>query len=69
VLAKCAKPIQELRIDLPTIGVATVERAAAAGLAGIVGEAGRMLVMDRPQTLEAADRLGVFIVGVAPPQS
>ncbi len=68
VLAKCAKPIQELRIDLPTIGVATVERVAAAGLAGIVGEAGRMLVMDRPQTLEAADRLGVFIVGVAPPQ-
>lgn len=69
VLAKCAKPIQELRIDLPTIGVATVEGAAAAGLAGIVGEAGRMLVMDRPQTLSVADRLGLFIIGVSPPDA
>jgi DUF1009 family protein len=68
VLAKCAKPIQELRVDLPTIGLATVERAAAAGLAGIVGEAGRMLVMDRSETVQAADRLGVFIIGIAPPQ-
>lgn len=69
VLAKCAKPIQELRIDLPTIGLATVEGAAAAGLAGIVGEAGRMLVMDRPETVRAADRLGLFIIGVEPPQA
>ena len=67
VLAKCAKPIQELRIDLPTIGVATVEAAASAGLAGIVGEAGRMLVLDREAVIRAADRLGVFILGVEAP--
>ena len=40
VLAKCLKPGQEERVDLPTIGVATIERAAKAGLAGIVLEAG-----------------------------
>jgi UDP-2,3-diacylglucosamine hydrolase len=66
VLAKCPKPIQELRVDLPTIGVATVEAVAACGLAGIVGEAGRMLVMDRAGVIAAADRLGLFVYGVAP---
>ena len=36
VIAKAPKPIQEIRVDLPTIGVATVRGAARAGLAGIV---------------------------------
>lgn len=66
VLAKAPKPIQETRIDLPTIGLATVQRAAAAGLAGIVGEAGRLLVLDREAVIALADELGLFIVGVEP---
>lgn len=66
VLAKAPKPIQETRIDLPTIGLATVQRAAAAGLAGIVGEAGRLLVLDREAVIELADDLGLFIFGVEP---
>lgn len=67
VLAKAPKPIQETRVDLPTIGLATIQRAAAAGLAGIVGEAGRLLVLDREQVIELADDLGLFIHGVEPP--
>lgn len=66
VLAKWPKPIQERRIDLPTIGVATVEGASAAGLAGIVGEAGATLVLDRPGVIAAANRLGLFIFGMEP---
>jgi len=66
VLAKAPKPIQETRIDLPTIGVATVQRAARAGLAGIVGEAERMLVVDREEVIRLADDLGLFIFGVEP---
>lgn len=69
VLAKAPKPIQETRVDLPTIGLATIQRAAAAGLAGIVGEAGRLLVLDREQVIELADDLGLFIYGVEPPTS
>jgi DUF1009 family protein len=65
VLAKVAKPIQEERVDLPTIGIATVEGADRAGLAGIVGVAGRMLVVNRAAVAAAADAAGVFIVGVA----
>ncbi len=67
VLAKASKPGQDVRVDLPTIGPTTVELAAAAGLAGIAGEAGRVLVIDRAETIRLADELGLFIVGVAPP--
>jgi DUF1009 family protein len=66
VLAKAPKPIQERRIDMPTIGAATVMAAARAGLAGIVGEAGALLVVDRDAVIRAADDLGLFVVGVAP---
>ena len=63
VLAKVPKPIQDRRLDLPAMGVRTVERAAAAGLAGIVGEAGGLIVIDREAVIEAADRLGLFVWG------
>jgi hypothetical protein len=66
VLAKAPKPIQETRVDLPTIGLATVQGVARAGLAGIVGEAGRLLVLDREAVIGLADELGVFILGVEP---
>ncbi|WP_374570505.1 LpxI family protein [Phenylobacterium sp.] len=66
VLAKTPKPIQEKRVDMPTIGLSTVQRAAKAGLAGIVGEAGHMLVLDREAVVELADDLGLFIYGVEP---
>ena len=64
VLAKLPKPNQDRRVDLPTIGVRTIERAAAAGLAGIVGEPAGLLVVDRPAVREAADRLGLFVLGM-----
>ncbi|QUD88524.1 UDP-2,3-diacylglucosamine diphosphatase [Phenylobacterium montanum] len=66
VLAKAPKPIQDRRIDLPTIGPATVVAAARAGLAGIVGEAGALLVVDRPAVIQTADELGLFVFGLPP---
>jgi DUF1009 family protein len=66
VLAKAPKPIQETRVDLPTIGLATVQGVARAGLAGIAGEAGRLLVLDREAVIALADELGVFVLGVEP---
>ncbi len=64
VLAKFAKPQQEIRVDLPAIGPETVEQAAAAGLAGIVVEAGRSLMLERALTIAKANELGLFIVGM-----
>lgn len=65
VLAKCVKPQQDRRVDLPTIGARTVENAAAAGLSGIVIEAGAALMVDAIATAQAADRLGLFVIGVS----
>ncbi|MBE7185535.1 MAG: UDP-2,3-diacylglucosamine diphosphatase LpxI [Methylobacterium mesophilicum] len=64
VLVKCAKPEQEMRADLPTIGPDTVLRAHKAGLAGIGVEAERSLVLDLPEVRKEADRLGLFVVGI-----
>ena len=64
VLAKTPKPIQDRRVDLPTIGVATLEHLHAAGLGGVAGEAGALLIVDPEAVREAADRLGLFVMGI-----
>lgn len=61
VVYKAAKPGQELRVDMPVIGADTVAQAAAAGLAGIVIEAGRVMIVDRAATLQAADDADLFL--------
>lgn len=66
VLAKCMKPRQDPRLDLPTIGPATARNIKAAGLAGIAAEAGRTLVAGRAETIGALDAAGLFLLGVKP---
>lgn len=68
VLVKLCKPEQDERADLPSIGVQTVLKAHAAGLAGIAVEAGRALVLERECVIAEADRLGVFVTGITPRQ-
>ncbi len=63
VLVKRPKPGQELRVDLPTLGVETVKRAAAAGLSGIAYEAGAALLIDREAVAREADLAGIFVYG------
>jgi len=63
VLLKRPKPIQERRIDLPTIGVRTIEGAAAAGLAGVAVEAGGALAVNRADIVQAANAAGIFVYG------
>jgi len=64
VLVKCKKPQQEKRVDLPSIGVQTVEAVHAAGFAGIALEAGGALILDKEKTIERANHLGIFLIGV-----
>lgn len=64
VLAKLPKPIQDLRLDMPTIGVSTVEDASAAGLCGIVGRKDHLLIVDKPAVFAKAAELGLFIYGL-----
>lgn len=62
-LGKCAKPHQDLRVDMPTIGPQTIRAVAAAGLAGIVVEAGRVMLAEREETLRIANAHGLFLLG------
>ena len=66
ILAKMPKPIQERRIDLPTVGVETVERASAAGLAGIALQAGAALIVDRDAVETALHEHSMFLAIVGP---
>jgi UDP-2,3-diacylglucosamine hydrolase len=66
VLVKAPKPHQDRRVDLPVIGLKTVERVAAAGLAGIAVEAGSSLIMNRRKVAQAADDAGIFVIGFPP---
>lgn len=66
VLVKIAKPGQERRVDLPSVGVETVAQSAKAGLVGIALEAGGSLVIDREAVTRAADAAGLFVIGVDP---
>lgn len=65
VLVKIRKVRQDRRLDLPTVGPATVEKAAAAGLRGIAVEAGATLLVNREAVVAAADKVGLFLVGLS----
>lgn len=61
VMVKAPKLGQDRRADLPTIGPSTVSKAAAAGLSGIVLEAGGVIVLDQDAVIAACDDLGLFL--------
>lgn len=62
-LGKAPKPIQDLRVDMPVMGARTVEMAAAAGLAGVGGVAGKLIVIDGDGVIATANRLGLYVWG------
>ena len=63
VLAKRAKPQQDLRVDMPAIGPKTIAAVVRASLAGIVMETGRVMIAERAETLAAAERTATFVYG------
>ncbi len=67
VLVKMAKPGQEHRVDLPTIGPATIEACVAARFAGVAVASDMCLIVDREEVVRRADEAGAFLVGRPPP--
>ena len=61
ILFKAPKPHQDRRVDLPVIGPGTAELAASAGLAGLVIEAGGVMVIDLDVTLKILGERGLFL--------
>ena len=61
-MVKVAKPNQDMRFDVPVIGVATIEVAAEAHLRVIAIEAGRTLLLEKEALVESAARSNISIV-------
>ncbi len=62
-LVKVARPKQDMRFDVPTVGPSTIRNLKDAKCACLVVEAGRTLIADKPATLALADRLRIAVVG------
>jgi DUF1009 family protein len=62
-VVKVAKPRQDMRFDVPVVGVSTIETMRQAGLDGLSIDAGRTLVLDGDDLLRAADAAGIVVVG------
>jgi UDP-2,3-diacylglucosamine hydrolase len=63
VIIKVAKPKQDMRFDVPVVGVATIQAMRAAGAKALSVDAGRTLVIDGDAVFGAADDAGIAIVG------
>lgn len=66
ILVKLRKPEQDMRVDLPTIGVKTVENAYQSGFKGIAIHAGNTLIVNEKETINLANKYKMFIKGVIP---
>ncbi len=64
VLVKTRKQGQDTRVDLPTIGAATMKKAAVAGFRGVAIEAEATLVLERERVIDAGDEAKMFILAV-----
>jgi len=61
-VVKVAKPQQDMRFDVPTVGCTTIESMRQAGGRVLAIEAGKTILLDEQETLELADRYGITIV-------
>jgi DUF1009 family protein len=64
-IVKVAKPKQDMRFDVPVVGVATIEAMKAAGATAMSIDAGTTLIVDGQKFFDAADAAGIAIVGRA----
>ncbi len=62
-VVKVAKPNQDMRFDVPVVGVATIEAMRAAGATVLSVDAGKTLLLDGEAVIKAADEAAIAIVG------
>jgi hypothetical protein len=66
VVVKMMRPDQDMRFDLPTVGTGTLRAMAAAGLTCLAVEAGRTIILDRPEFASRAESLSIAVEGIIP---
>ena len=66
VVIKVGKPGQDMRFDVPVVGLPTIEQMQSAGATALAIDAGRTLLFDRPQLLQLADAAGIAVKAFPP---
>ena len=66
VVVKVSKPGQDMRFDVPVVGLPTIEHMKSAGATALAVDAGRTLLFDRSQLIESAEAAGIAIQAVPP---
>jgi DUF1009 family protein len=66
VVVKVSKPGQDMRFDVPIVGLATIEQMTSSGATALALDAGRTLLFDRTLLIERADAAGIAIQAVLP---
>jgi DUF1009 family protein len=64
VVVKVAKPQQDMRFDVPTVGTATIETMRQAGAKALAIEAGKTILLDEAETIALADRYGIALTAL-----
>jgi UDP-2,3-diacylglucosamine hydrolase len=64
VVVKVSKPRQDMRFDVPVVGLPTIEQMKNAGATALALDAGRTLLFDRAQLIERADAAGIAIQAI-----
>ena len=62
-LLKSAKPQQDMRFDVPCIGPDTIQALKENGAKCVVVQKEKTIIIDKPETLALADKLGIAVVG------
>ncbi len=63
-VVKVAKPQQDMRFDVPTIGLQTIQTMHESGARVLAVESGRTILLDEPEVLELANKLGIAVVSL-----
>lgn len=66
ILVKLRKPTQDMRVDLPTIGIKTIENAHKSGFSGIAIHEGNTLIVNQEEVVKLADKYKMFIKAITP---
>jgi hypothetical protein len=64
VIVKVSKPKQDLRFDVPSVGLQTIEAMAQVKASVLAIEAGKTLIFDKPAMISYADRLNIVVVSL-----
>jgi DUF1009 family protein len=62
VVVKVSKPGQDMRFDVPAVGLGTIQTMVAARCSALALEAGKTLIFDRPEMIALADESGITVV-------